>query len=97
MIRCKVTPRFTDEGVHVLLEWVEIGADEIILSVFATEEFAISRERIGSAYISRAAFAQGEVRPGTFWVDTNGNRHFVMMAEPGHIGTIGLPTSFGTT
>lgn len=92
MIRLKITPRFTDApGVHLLLEWVEV-MDEQITQVVATEEFVLSRNREGCSYITRGSFDLGEMMPGTFWIDEAGHRHFVMQAEPGHIGLVGNTT-----
>lgn len=98
MIRCRITPKFTgmsrtdyengESGVHLLLEWVEV-VDEQIVNVLATEEFVISADRAGCAYVTRGAFDEGRLLPGTFWVDEAGHRHFVMQAEAGVIGLTG--------
>lgn len=88
MIRCKVTPHFTDEGVRIVLEWVEI-VDEKIAAVVATEEFTLNANREGCSYVTRGGFDAGKLMPGTFWIDEKGSRHFVMEAEPGQVGMIG--------
>ncbi len=88
MIHCKVTPKFTDSGIYLLLEWVELVNEQIVRTV-ATEEFALAVNREGCSYITRCGFESGNVRPGTFWMDESGHRHFVMNAEPGVIGLIG--------
>ncbi len=99
MIRLKITPRFVDSdtqdvtgvvGTNLLLEWVEVDDKEQIVGVVGTEEFTVMVNREGSSYITRGAFPEGRMLPGTFWVDEAGHRHFVMSAEAGQVGALGM-------
>lgn len=89
MIRLKITPRFTDAGVRLLLEWVDIAEGELIAGVVASEEFELKQAREGCAYVTRGSFEEGTFLPGTFWIDEAGRRHFVLDAEAGHVGLFG--------
>ncbi len=89
MIRLRITPHFEGDAVRFTLDWVEIGEGEQIVGVVATEEFALAAHREGCAYVTRGGFETGQMQPGTFWVDEKGSRHFVMNAEPGHVGLFG--------
>jgi hypothetical protein len=88
MIRLKITPRFTEDGVQLALEWVEI-VNESIFRTVAVEEFAIAARREGCAYVTRGSFDVGQMMPGTFWIDEAGRRHFVIEAEAGLVGLTG--------
>ncbi len=88
MIRLKITPKFVNGGVRLALEWVEL-VDEKVVGVVATEEFQLQAKREGCAYVTRGGFDQGQMQPGTFWIDEAGHRHFVMPAEPGQVGLLG--------
>lgn len=97
MIRCKITPKFTESGdgtpgVYLLMEWVEV-VDEQIVGVIRSEEFELKQNREGCSYITRGGMDQGHFLPGTFWVDEQGHRHFVMQAEPGAVGLFGEETN----
>jgi hypothetical protein len=88
MIRCKITPTASELGVTIRLEWVEIQ-DEQIVKVLGKEEFSVQARRQGCSYVSRAAFAEGQLLPGTVWLDERGSRHFVLEAEAGLVGLAG--------
>lgn len=89
MIRCKITPRFTEAGFVITVEWVDIAEGEVITRTIGTEEFAITSAREGCAYVTRGGFDEGRMQPGTFWIDEAGRRHFVMDVEAGAIGLTG--------
>ncbi len=97
MIRLKITPQFLGtviecgaDGINLLLEWVEVDDKEQIVGVVGTEEFTVMTKRDGCSYVTRGAFSEGRMLPGTFWVDEAGHRHFVMSAEAGQVGTLGM-------
>ena len=92
-VRLKLTPSQKPDGtVHLKLEWVEVDEAERIVAVLASEEFAVSADRLGSvSYVSRAEFPEGDLRAGTFWLDAEGRRHFFVSAEPGEVGLLGAP------
>ena len=89
MIRARITPTFTADGVHITIEWVIVGEGEQVVATLYKEEFAVARRREGCAYVSRTAFREGTILPGTFWIDESNRRHFIMEAEAGIIGLSG--------
>lgn len=89
MIRAKITPQFIDDGVKITVEWINVVEGEQIIGVVGVEEFTIAQKREGCGYVTRGGFDQGQMQPGTFWIDESGHRHFVMDAETGYVGLIG--------
>jgi len=88
-LRTRVSAELVDGLIRVTVGWVEVENGRPGAELF-TETFAISPDRAGCSYFSRVVFDKGEVLPGTFWVDEAGNRHFVMAADPGLVGLIGV-------
>jgi hypothetical protein len=89
VIRAKITPRFAEDSVTLVVEWVEILEGEQVGKTLVREEFSIARRREGCSYVTRGGFDEGRMQPGTFWIDEEGRRHFVVQAEAGVVGLIG--------
>jgi hypothetical protein len=81
-LRAKVQAKVADDHIHVSIEWVNVVNSQPG-EVQAIEEFRVPLDRPDCAYFSRAVFPGGEFEAGTFWVDSQGRRHFTIAADPG--------------
>lgn len=93
-IRLKLSAKTVGDKIHFNLDWVDVVNEEI-KSVIGNEEFAMSVKKCeaGCAYVSRVSFREGEEGPGTFWIDENGLRHFLVSAEKGNFDFSGSETT----
>jgi hypothetical protein len=98
MIRAKISASYAVDGeLAIKVEWIDVDEASNMGQVHATEQFTISgpKAKAGCAYVSRAAFDEGQFLPGTFWLDENGMRHFYMQADPGTFNLMGQPVGPG--
>jgi hypothetical protein len=89
MLRAKITAKPKRGFVHVTVDWVDV-VENVVGATQFTEEFRVSKEIPVCGYVSRVAFTEAVVSPGTFWLDEKGLRHFLLQADPGHIDHIGM-------
>ena len=87
-IHAMVSARVEGDLILVTLQWVATK-DGVIQPRVQTEQVRIGTSRPDVGYLSRAVFTSGAFVPGTFWVDENGHRHFVLEAEAGVIDMFG--------
>ena len=88
MIRAKITPVSREGGIFLKIEWCRIE-DERIVEVMQTEEVLFADGGKAVSYISRAEFNDGNFRLGTFSLDAQGLRHFVLHADAVKMGVTG--------
>ena len=82
MIRAKITPTWSEDLVHIVIEWIRVE-NETPGEVVYTESFSMTKERMGvSAYVTKGMANVFDDQPNTFWLDENGNRHFVLHVDP---------------
>ena len=94
-IRAKITADVQPDGkIRLAIAWVQV-IDSIPGEVLGTEEFQFSSDAKDWAYVSRAVFPQGEMSPGTFFIDSQGLRHFFMSADPGTFPLLGREVAVG--
>lgn len=86
-IRAKITPYLHDGLIGINIEWVNI-VNEQPGEVVAREEFRTDPEKEFS-YVSKISFIEGVELPGTFYLNKDGKRNFVISVDTGNIKLIG--------
>ena len=85
-------------SMHLRVEWVDFQDDadgvEQEHGVLFTEEIVLppgagDPTARGPAYVSRVCVQNGDKRPGTYWTDASGAKHYVLSLDPGRLGVRG--------
>lgn len=88
-VRAKITPTLEADGMlQVQIDWVRVEGG-VPGEVLSSESFRVSPARAGCAYFSRAVAPASAVSEGTFWLDEDGRRHFLLDARPAALSATG--------
>jgi hypothetical protein len=86
--RQRISANIDNDGfITFKVDVVELDDTEEIVGIPHTEEFKISLDRLndGCSYVCRPGFVDANISPGTFWLDAEGRRHFIIDAEIGEL------------